>query len=102
MQIANSTVLDTIFPSKAWTKVDPVLNVDSLFPPNFIVHGSADTKVPIHLNRKLFDVLKQNGVECGIVEVHREEHTFAVRMEVGSVIWNLQRQGFDFLESLIK
>ncbi|KAF5563444.1 hypothetical protein FNAPI_2653 [Fusarium napiforme] len=101
-QLANGTVLDAIFPSKDWSKVDPALNVDSSFPPTFIVHGDADTKVPIHLSRKLFEVLKQNGVECGMVEVPREEHTFAAKMEVGSVTWNLQRQGFDFLESLIK
>jgi hypothetical protein len=37
-----------------------------------------------------------------MVEVPGEEHTFAAKMEVGSVTWNLQRQGFDFLESLIK
>ncbi|KAF5532783.1 hypothetical protein FMEXI_12194 [Fusarium mexicanum] len=101
-QLANGTVLDAIFPSKDWSKVDPALNVNSSFPPTFIVHGDADTKVPIHLSRKLFDVLKQNGVECGMVEVPGEEHTFAAKMEVGSVTWNLQRQGFDFLESLIK
>ncbi|RKK80203.1 hypothetical protein BFJ69_g4393 [Fusarium oxysporum] len=101
-QLANGTVLDAIFPSQDWSKVDPALNVDSSFPPTFIVHGAADTKVPIHLSRKLFDVLKQNGVNCCMVEVPGEEHTFAAKMEVGSVTWNLQRQGFDFLESLIK
>ncbi|KAJ4053160.1 hypothetical protein NW756_007889 [Fusarium oxysporum] len=101
-QLANGTVLDAIFPSKDWSKVDPALNVDSSFPPTFIVHGAADTKVPIHLSRKLFDVLKQNGVNCCMVEVPGEEHTFAAKMEVGSVTWNLQRQGFDFLESLIQ
>lgn len=78
------------------------MNVDSSFPPTSIVHGGADIKVPIHLSRKLFDVLKENGVECEMVEVPGEDHTFAAKMEVRSVTWNLQRQGLDFLESLIK
>jgi hypothetical protein len=30
-QLANGTVLDAIFPSKDWSKVDPALNVDSSF-----------------------------------------------------------------------
>ncbi|KAF4343805.1 hypothetical protein FBEOM_2239 [Fusarium beomiforme] len=101
-QLANGTVLDAIFPLKDWSKVDPVLNVSSSFPPTFIVHGAADTKVPIHLSRKLFSVLKEKGIKCDMVEVPGEEHTFAAKMEVGSETWKLQRQGFEFLESLIK
>ncbi|KAF9774290.1 hypothetical protein IL306_007730 [Fusarium sp. DS 682] len=101
-QLANGTVLDAIFPSKEWGKVDPALNVTSSFPPTFIVHGAADTKVPIHHSRTLFSVLKDTGVQCGMVEVPGEEHTFAAKMEVGSVTWQLQSEGFDFLESLIK
>ncbi|KAF4415138.1 hypothetical protein F53441_14659 [Fusarium austroafricanum] len=101
-QLANGTVLNAIFPSKDWRKVDPALNVNSSFPPTFIVHGEKDTKVPIHLSRQLFNVLKENGVKCGMVEVPGEEHTFAAKMTVGSNTWQLQRQGFDFLQSLVK
>ncbi|KAM0351047.1 hypothetical protein ACHAPU_002828 [Fusarium lateritium] len=101
-QLANGTVLDAIFPSKDWSKVDPALNITSPFPPAFIVHGAADTKVPIDLSRKLFSLLKASGVKCGMVEVPGEEHTFAAKMEVGSETWELQRRGLDFLESLIK
>ncbi|KAI8658054.1 hypothetical protein NCS57_01186000 [Fusarium keratoplasticum] len=100
-QLANGRVLDVIFPSKDWRKVDPALNIGPSFPPTFIVHGMEDTKVPIHLSRKLFKDLKEQNIKCEMVEAPGEEHTFAAKMEVGSVTWQLQQQGFDFLESLI-
>ncbi|KAF4985497.1 hypothetical protein FDECE_16518 [Fusarium decemcellulare] len=101
-QVANGTVLDAIFPSKDWSRVDPALNISPSFPPTFIVHGAKDTKVPIHLSKKLFEILKKNNINCEMVEVPGEEHTFAAKMEVGSITWQLQRQGFDFLESLMQ
>ncbi|ETS85889.1 hypothetical protein PFICI_03914 [Pestalotiopsis fici W106-1] len=101
-QIGNGTVMDAIYPSKDWAKVDPLLNVDGAsFPPTYIVHGLADTMVPISLSRDLYAVLQQKGVKCEMTEVPDEEHTFAGKMKVGSQTWDLQRKGFDFLESLI-
>lgn len=100
-QIANGTVMDAIYPSKEWENVDPLLNVSSSFPPTYIVHGQADTMVPISLSKDLLAALKQAGVKCGMTEVPGEEHTFAGKMKVESQTWNLQREGFDFLESLI-
>lgn len=101
-QIGNGTVMDAIYPSKDWAKVDPLLNVDGgSFPPTYIVHGLADTMVPISLSRDLYAVLQQKGVKCGMTEVPDEEHTFAGKMKVGSQTWDLQRKGYDFLESLI-
>ncbi|KAJ3540818.1 hypothetical protein NM208_g4890 [Fusarium decemcellulare] len=101
-QVANGTVLDAIFPSKDWGRVDPALNISPSFPPTFIVHGTDDNKIPIQLSKNLFEILRMNGVNCGMVELPGEEHTFAAKMEVGSVTWQLQRQGFNFLESLIQ
>lgn len=57
--------------------------------------------VPIELSRELLARLKSAGVRCGMTEVPGEEHTFAAMMEVGSRTWWLQREGFDFLESVI-
>jgi acetyl esterase/lipase len=93
--------MDAIFPSKEWKKVDTLLNVSSSFPPTYIVHGQADTMVPMSLSKDLLAALKKEGVKCGMTEVPGEEHTFAGKMQVGSQTWNLQREGFDFLESLI-
>lgn len=101
-QIANGKVMDTVFPSRDWRKVDPVLNISRQFPPTFIVHGLADTTVPAALSRRLLQELQGHGVRCDMVEIPDEEHTFAARMKVGSSTWNLQRRGFDFLGSLTR
>jgi acetyl esterase/lipase len=101
-QIANGQVLDTIFPSRDWQKVDPILNINSHFPPTFIVHGLADTMVPISLSRALLQEMEKHHVQCQLLEIPDEEHTFAARMKVGSLTWDLQRQGIGFLGSLIK
>lgn len=103
-QIASGNVINTIYPSKEdpeMKRIDPVLNVSSQFPPTYIVHGMADTMVPIELSRVLFEKLKECGVKCGMTEVPDEEHTFAAMMKVGSKTWWLQREGFDFLEGII-
>jgi acetyl esterase/lipase len=105
-QIASGTVLSAIYPESQssdpeFKKVDPVQNVSSSFPPTYIVHGQADTMVPIELSRELLKRLQDAGVKCGMTEVPNEEHTFAAMMKVGSETWWLQRQGFDFLEGII-
>lgn len=100
-QIASGKVMKAIFPSQEFEKVDPLRNVTASFPPTFIVHGEADTMVPARLSRALLEELKKNGVKCGMKEIPGEEHTFAARMKVGSQTWELQREGFDFLQSLL-
>jgi Dipeptidyl aminopeptidases/acylaminoacyl-peptidases len=105
-QIASGNVLSAIYPASEtsdpfFKSVDPLQNVSSAFPPTYIVHGLADTMVPIDLSRGLFAKLKEEGVKCGMTEVPDEEHTFANMMKVGSRTWWLQREGFDFLEGFI-
>ena len=105
-QIGGGTVLDAIWPrtargGKGFKEVDPILNVDSNFPPTVIVHGQGDRMVPVDYSRRLYAALQEKGVKSQFVEVPGEDHTFAARMQVGSDTWNLQRQGFDFLEALL-
>ncbi|KAL2824789.1 Alpha/Beta hydrolase protein [Aspergillus cavernicola] len=105
-QIANGTVLQAIYPVGEVGDIDPVVNIATKargrgFPPTFIVHGDADWMVPVELSRKLFEVLKGAGVECGMVEVPGEGHTFAMGMEVGGATWVVQRRGFEWLEGII-
>lgn len=105
-QIGSGTVVDAIWPEKArrgkgFQPVDPILNVGSNFPPTVIVHGQCDRMVSIDYSRKLYSRLQEKGVKSQLVEVPDEDHTFAAKMQVGSNTWNLQRQGFDFLEALL-
>ncbi|KAI9662342.1 MAG: hypothetical protein M1821_008509 [Bathelium mastoideum] len=100
--IANGTLMDVCYPSKDWKKIDACLNVDTRFPPTCIVHGLDDQMVPLFLSRRLFDSLERVGVRCQFVDVPGEGHTFVGRMEKGSRTWALQREGFNFLESVIE
>ncbi|KAH7376762.1 Alpha/Beta hydrolase protein [Plectosphaerella cucumerina] len=100
-QIATGNVLNAIFPSGDWAKVDPLRNINQNFPPTFIIHGDADTMVPKELSRDLLQELQDRGVKCGMQEIPGEEHTFAAKMKVGSQTWELQRKGFDFLQDLL-
>ena len=100
-QIVNGTVLNALMPAGDFSKVDPVQNIHRRFPPTFIVHGEDDTQVPIQLSREVFGRLKEEMVECKMIEIPGEGHTFAAKMAVGSRTWDLQRQGFDFLEEVI-
>ncbi|PWY62760.1 alpha/beta-hydrolase [Aspergillus eucalypticola CBS 122712] len=100
-QVANGTVLQACYPDRDVREIDPVVHVGKGFPPTFIVHGDCDTKVSIEVSRELWRVLRENGVECGMVEVPGEDHTFAMGMQVGGRTWELQRQGFEFLERVI-
>lgn len=101
-QVANGTVMEAVYPSKRWAEVDPLLNIKPGFPPTYIVHGAADTKVPIALSRKLLLELQKHGVQCGMSEAPGEEHTFAAKMKVDSPTWLIQRRGFDFLQGLLQ
>ncbi|KAL1846641.1 hypothetical protein Plec18170_009070 [Paecilomyces lecythidis] len=100
-QIAQGKVIHACYPPDNRGPIDPVENISPRFPPTFIVHGAKDTMVTIEVSRALFAALKENGVECDMIEVPDEDHTFAAKMEVGSRTWNLQRQGFDFLQRVI-
>ncbi|KAK0611312.1 Alpha/Beta hydrolase protein [Immersiella caudata] len=100
--IARGRVLETVYPGRDWDRVDPLRNVGLAFPPTFIVHGTKDKMVPIELSRRLYAALREHGVQCGMVEVAGEGHTFAARMEVESQTWRLQQLGFDFLERLLE
>ncbi|KAF4497578.1 alpha beta-hydrolase [Fusarium agapanthi] len=91
--IADGRLLDAVFPSGDWKKVDPLLNISQSFPPTFIVHGDADTMLPLELSLELYSTLKESGVECGMCVIPGEEHTFAARMKNGSDTWNLQLEG---------
>ncbi|KAI8717207.1 hypothetical protein NCS52_00795800 [Fusarium sp. LHS14.1] len=101
VQIANGTVLDAILPSGEFDKVDAIKNLSPSFPPTFLCHGAEDRMVPLELSEDLFKALREHGIKSELVVIPGEDHMFAARMKVASQTWNLQREGFDFLENLI-
>jgi acetyl esterase/lipase len=99
--IANGTLMGVCCPSRNYNKIDPIRNIAKGYPPTCIVHGQSDTMVPITLSQDLYTVLKKEGVNCEMIEVPGEEHTFAGKMVKGSKTWDLQRKGFDWVESVL-
>lgn len=100
--MSKGTLLAVCCPSGDYQAIDPVLNIHRGFPPTCIVHGDADELIPVGIARDLCRRLLAAGVECEIIEIPGENHTFATRMVKGGQTWNKQSQGFDFLERFLR
>jgi acetyl esterase/lipase len=102
--ISTGKVIPIIWPAarNELKRIDPVQNVSRDWPPTAIVHGTADSMIPMRLS-KLFEAeLKKHGVETEFLEVEGEPHTFCGKMEKGSRTWETQRRGFDFLARVLE
>lgn len=99
-QIATGKVVKAIWPlyPDDLRMIDPILNVSAKWPPTAIVHGTADTTIPIRLSKEFEEKLKGKGVQTAFFEVEGEPHTFVGKMVRGSKTWDTQRKGFDWLE----
>lgn len=101
-QLANGTAMDVVLPEEMVDEIDPYKHLSSSFPPTFIAHGDMDTMVPLQISQDLYLEMRKHGIRCKLQIIPGEDHMFTARMKVGSQTWNLQREGFDFLEALIK
>ncbi len=99
-QIATGKVLNSIWPAypSGLERIDPLLNVSMTWPPTAIVHGTADSTIPMRLSKEFELELKSKGVKTAFFEVEGEAHTFVGKMVKGSRTWDMQRRGFDWLE----
>jgi acetyl esterase/lipase len=64
------------FDNKLAGDISPLLFVDASDPPTLVVHGSADTLVPISSGRSIYDALKQAGVVTEFIEIEGGDHGF--------------------------
>ena len=103
-QIATGKVINTIWPSypSDLEQIDPILNVSKDWPPTAIVHGTADTTIPMRLSKDFEAKLREKGVKTAFFEVEGEPHTFVGKTVKGSKTWESQRRGFDCLEERLK
>ena len=56
--------------------ISPLLFVDANDPPTLIIHGTADTLVPISSGRSIHAALRQAGVVTEIIEIDGGDHGF--------------------------
>jgi acetyl esterase/lipase len=103
-QIATGKVINTIWPSypSGLAQIDPILNVSENWPPTAIVHGTADTTIPMRLSKEFEVKLKEKGVKTAFFEVEGEPHTFVGKMVKGSKTWESQRRGFVWIEERLR
>jgi acetyl esterase/lipase len=64
------------FDKKLAADISPLLFVDASDPPTLIIHGSADTLVPISSGRSIHEALKQAGVNTQFIEIEGGDHGF--------------------------
>ncbi len=56
--------------------ISPLLFVDANDPPTLIIHGSADSLVPIDSGRSIYEALQQAGVVTEFIEIEGGDHGF--------------------------
>ncbi|OLL26591.1 hypothetical protein NEOLI_003817 [Neolecta irregularis DAH-3] len=69
----------TLFGNKVGVKYDnlvPTKIIDASYPPTFVMHGSADTIVPVSESKTFVSSLINSGAEHVFVEVPGAEHDF--------------------------
>lgn len=79
------------FDNKLAADVSPLLFVDASDPPTLIIHGSADTLVPISSGRSIYEALKQAGAVTEFIEIEGGDHGFtdpAHRARAGEAMAN--------------
>lgn len=59
---------------KAWKEMDPRTYVKKGLPPYLLFHGTADTLVPCHHSKVMYQALQDAGVEADLVLVRGAEH----------------------------
>lgn len=64
------------FDNKLAADISPILHVDRNDPPTLIIHGNADTLVPIASGRSIYDTMKQAGVVTEFIEIDGGDHGF--------------------------
>jgi len=64
------------FENKLAADISPILHVDRSDPPTLIIHGTADTLVPIASGRSIYAALKQASVVTEFIEIEGGDHGF--------------------------
>ena len=57
----------------------PAILVNSSWPPTLMIHGTADTAVPILSSRRLKQLLTDAGVSAELIEIEGKDHVFDVQ-----------------------
>lgn len=102
--IAKGRLLNVCYPRVVETGnfkiIDPYLNVTGNFPATCIAQGTADNFVPLEAPQGFVQKLRHVGVQTQLIEIPGAGHMFTATMKAGDTVYELQRQGFDFIQEV--
>ncbi|KAG6358662.1 hypothetical protein INS49_012180 [Diaporthe citri] len=103
-QLARGKLLNVCYPKGVETvdfkPIDPYLNVTGDFPATCIAQGTADTFVPVEAPQGFVKKLQSVGVRSQLIEIPGAEHMFTATMKPVDMTYELQRQGFNFIQEV--
>ena len=80
----------------------PALLVNSSWPPTLMIHGTADTAVPILSSRLMKQTLTDAGASAELIEVEGKEHVFDVQPNSDVELTELYDKVEEFLKRCIQ
>ena len=61
-----------------WTEASPIDQIKAGLPPFFVLHGSADTLVPVSESHGFVEKMRKSGNHCDYVEIPGGQHALDV------------------------
>ena len=71
-------VIKQPFGHAAWTEASPIDRIGEAPPPFFVVHGTADSLVPVQESRAFAEAMRAAGHACDLVEIPGGQHALDV------------------------
>ena len=71
-------VIKQPFGHRAWAEASPIARIGPNAPPFFVVHGTADSLVPVQESRDFVQAMRESGHSCDFVEIPGGQHALDV------------------------
>ena len=110
-QIVSGTVIRTNYPPgspsdpSTFRPIDPLHNLSPSYPPTCIIHGTADTTVPIEHSHAVHQELARLGARTKMIEVEGQNHTFLGALVEGrdeeGEVWKKCLEGVEWIAGFL-
>ncbi len=93
-----SALLDESATEEEAKQASPISYVSEVYPPTFLLHGTADQMVPFTTSRRMFDALNERGVT---VELHLYPHPYHEFVRLPSMLATVMSEIALFLKRTV-